>query len=177
MLKIGTPLSATATKVMLLGSGELGKEVAIECQRLGLEVIAVDRYAKAPAMQVAHRSHVMDMLDAQALKALILQEKPDFIVPEIEAIATEALAELEAEGFNVVPTAKATQLTMNREGIRRLAAETLGLKTSPYAFAASRAEFESAIEKIGLPCVVKPIMSSSGKGQSIIKRPEEVETA
>ena len=177
MLKIGTPLSATATKVMLLGSGELGKEVAIECQRLGLEVIAVDRYAKAPAMQVAHRSHVMDMLDAQALKALILQEKPDFIVPEIEAIATEALAELEAEGFNVVPTAKATQLTMNREGIRRLAAETLGLKTSPYAFAASRAEFESAIEKIGLPCVVKPIMSSSGKGQSIIKRPEEIEAA
>ncbi|GAB6035122.1 formate-dependent phosphoribosylglycinamide formyltransferase [Galenea microaerophila] len=177
MLKIGTPLSATATKVMLLGSGELGKEVAIECQRLGLEVIAVDRYAKAPAMQVAHRSHVMDMLDAEALKDLILQEKPAYIVPEIEAIATEALAELEAEGFNVVPTAKATQLTMNREGIRRLAAETLGLKTSPYAFAASHAEFESAIEKIGLPCVVKPIMSSSGKGQSVIKRPEEIEAA
>lgn len=177
MLKIGTPLSATATKVMLCGAGELGKEVAIECQRLGLDVVAVDRYPNAPAMQVAHRSHVIDMLDAAALKNLILQEKPDYIVPEIEAIATDALAELEAEGFNVVPTAKATQLTMNREGIRRLAAEELGLKTSPYAFAETKAEFEVAIAEIGLPCVVKPIMSSSGKGQSVVKSEADIDHA
>jgi len=177
MLKIGTPLSKTATKILLCGAGELGKEVAIEAQRLGLEVIAVDRYPNAPAMQVAHRSHVIDMLDAAALKSLILQEKPDYIVPEIEAIATDALAELEAEGFNVVPTAKATQLTMNREGIRRLAAEALGLKTSPYAFAETKAEFEAAIAEIGLPCVVKPIMSSSGKGQSVVKTEADIDHA
>ena len=177
MSKIGTPLSVKATKILLCGAGELGKEVAIECQRLGLEVIAVDRYANAPAMQVAHRCHVLDMLDGNALKKLILQEKPDYIVPEIEAIATEALAELEAEGFHVIPTARATQLTMNREGIRRLAAESLGLKTSPYAFAASQAEFVAAVEQIGLPCVVKPIMSSSGKGQSVVKTQADMDAA
>lgn len=177
MLTIGTPLSPTATKVMLCGSGELGKEVAIECQRLGLEVIAVDRYPNAPAMQVAHRSHVIDMLDGEALKALILQEQPDYIVPEIEAIATDALAELEAEGFNVIPTAKATQLTMNREGIRRLAAEELGLKTSPYAFADTWEDFQTAVKQIGIPCVVKPIMSSSGKGQSVIQSEADIEQA
>jgi phosphoribosylglycinamide formyltransferase 2 len=177
MLKIGTPLSPTATKVMLCGAGELGKEVAIECQRLGLEVIAVDRYPNAPAMQVAHRSHVIDMLDAQALKNLIHQEQPHYIVPEIEAIATDALAEVEAEGFTVIPTAKATQLTMNREGIRRLAAETLGLKTSPYAFAATKDEFIQAVKEIGIPCVVKPIMSSSGKGQSVIKSEQDMDAA
>ncbi len=177
MLTIGTPLSPTATKVMLCGSGELGKEVAIEYQRLGLEVIAVDRYPNAPAMQVAHRSHVIDMLDGEALKALILQEQPDYIVPEIEAIATDALAELEAEGFNVIPTAKATQLTMNREGIRRLAAEELGLKTSPYAFADTWEDFQTAVKQIGIPCVVKPIMSSSGKGQSVIQSEADIEQA
>lgn len=163
---IGTALRPSATKALLLGSGELGKEVAIELQRFGVEVIAVDRYANAPAMQVAHHSHVIDMTDGNALRAVIESEKPDLIIPEIEAIATEALCELEAEGFTVIPTAKATKLTMNREGIRRLAAEDLGLKTSPYHFADSADEMRNAMAEIGLPCVVKPVMSSSGKGQS-----------
>ena len=169
MSRIGTPLSPSATKVMMLGSGELGKEVVIELQRLGVEVIAVDRYANAPAMQVAHRSHVISMLDGEALRAVVSEEKPDYIVPEIEAIATDTLVELEAEGFTVIPTARATQLTMNREGIRRLAAEELGLRTSPYQFAATEDEYRAAIEKIGMPCVIKPIMSSSGKGQSVVR--------
>ena len=176
-VKIGTPLSATAKKVLLCGSGELGKEVAIELQRLGVEVIAVDRYANAPAMQVAHRSHVISMLDGPALRNVITLEKPDLIVPEIEAIATDTLAELENEGFTVIPTAKATQLTMNREGIRRLAAEELGLKTSAYEFAQTKAEYVSAIGKIGLPCIIKPIMSSSGKGQSLLRDESEVDAA
>ena len=177
MSSIGTPLSSTATKVLLCGSGELGKEVAIELQRLGCEVIAVDRYPNAPAMQVAHRSHVISMLDGAALRQIVELEKPHYIVPEIEALATDTLVELENEGFTVIPTARAAQLTMNREGIRRLAAEDLGLATSPYAFAESFAEFEVAIARIGLPCVVKPIMSSSGKGQSTIKSPQEVAAA
>lgn len=177
MSRIGTPFSATATRVMLCGAGELGKEVVIELQRLGVEVIAVDRYDNAPAMQVADRSHVINMLDGQALRALIEQEKPHYIVPEIEAIATDTLAELETEGFHVVPSARATQLTMNREGIRRLAAETLGLQTSPYEFAQTEDEFVQAIAKIGLPCVVKPIMSSSGKGQSLIKTQDQIHQA
>ena len=177
MTTIGTPFSPSATRVMLCGAGELGKEVVIELQRLGIEVIAVDRYANAPAMQVADRSHVINMLDAQALRALIEQEKPHYIVPEIEAIATDTLAELEQEGFKVVPSARATQLTMNREGIRRLAAETLGLKTSRYEFAQTEAEFNAAVEKIGMPCVIKPIMSSSGKGQSVIKTSEQIHQA
>ncbi|EMP92984.1 phosphoribosylglycinamide formyltransferase 2 [Vibrio paracholerae 87395] len=161
----------------MLGSGELGKEVAIECQRLGLEVIACDRYADAPAMQVAHRSHVFDMLDADALQQVIDLEKPHFVVPEIEAIATSKLVELEAQGLNVVPTANATRLTMNREGIRRLAAEELGLPTSAYQFADSYESFAAAVETIGLPCVCKPVMSSSGKGQSVIRTPEQIEAA
>ena len=176
-VKIGTPLSKSARKVLLCGAGELGKEVAIELQRLGVEVIAVDRYANAPAMQVAHRSHVINMLDGDALRAVIESEKPDLIVPEIEAIATATLAELEGEGFTVIPTAKATQLTMNREGIRRLAAEELGLKTGTYQFAQTKAEYLSAVKDIGLPCVIKPIMSSSGKGQSLLKEDSEVEAA
>ncbi|PJA32103.1 MAG: phosphoribosylglycinamide formyltransferase 2 [Zetaproteobacteria bacterium CG_4_9_14_3_um_filter_53_7] len=176
-IQIGTPLSSSATRVMLLGSGELGKEVAIELQRLGVEVIAVDSYANAPAMQVAHRSHVINMLDGTALRNLIEGEKPNLIVPEVEAIATDTLAELEEEGFNVIPTARATQLTMNREGIRRLAAETLGLATSLYRFASTQGEFEAAIEQIGMPCVVKPIMSSSGKGQSVIRSAATIEKA
>ena len=174
---IGTPLSAGACRVLLLGSGELGKEVVIELQRLGVEVIAVDRYADAPAMQVAHRAHVIDMLDGTALRAVIEREKPRLIVPEIEAIATGTLAELEQEGFTVIPSARAAQLTMNREGIRRLAAEELGLNTSPYRFAESEDEFHRAIEEIGLPCVVKPIMSSSGKGQSLVRIPEDITAA
>ncbi len=177
MLQIGTPFSPTATKILLCGSGELGKEVAIEAQRLGLEVIALDRYENAPAMQVADRSYTLSMLDGDALRAIIETEKPDYIVPEIEAIATDTLAELEAEGYNVVPTAKATQLTMNREGIRRLAAETLSLPTSPYAFADNEVAFFAAVERIGMPCVVKPIMSSSGKGQSVIKTANDIESA
>ncbi|MFQ3236364.1 MAG: phosphoribosylglycinamide formyltransferase 2 [Paraglaciecola sp.] len=176
-VKIGTPLSQNAKKVMLCGSGELAKEVTIELQRLGVEVIAVDRYANAPAMQVAHRSHVVNMLDGQALREVIELEKPDLIVPEIEAIATDTLAELESEGFTVIPTAKATQLTMNREGIRRLAAEELGLKTSPYEFAQSKDEYINAIKNIGLPCVIKPIMSSSGKGQSLLREEGEIDAA
>jgi len=174
---IGTPFTATSKRVLLCGSGELGKEVAIELQRLGVEVIAVDRYANAPAMQVAHRSHVISMLDGVALRQVIELEKPDLIVPEIEAIATDTLAELENEGFTVVPTAKATQLTMNREGIRRLAAEELGLATSAYEFAQTKEEYLSAVQSIGLPCVVKPIMSSSGKGQSLVKTDADVENA
>ncbi|MDN5682109.1 MAG: formate-dependent phosphoribosylglycinamide formyltransferase, partial [Ewingella sp.] len=169
MLTIGTALRTGATRVMLLGSGELGKEVALECQRLGLEVIAVDRYADAPAMQVAHRSHVINMLDGEALKQLIERERPDFIVPEIEAIATSMLVELEKLGHNVVPTAEATRLTMNREGIRRLAAETLKLPTSTYKFADDEAAFRAAVDEIGYPCIIKPVMSSSGKGQSLIR--------
>ncbi|HGF7510165.1 phosphoribosylglycinamide formyltransferase 2 [Vibrio cholerae] len=173
----GTATRDNATRVLLLGSGELGKEVAIECQRLGLEVIACDRYADAPAMQVAHRSHVFDMLDADALQQVIDLEKPHFVVPEIEAIATSKLVELEAQGLNVVPTANATRLTMNREGIRRLAAEELGLPTSTYQFADSYESFAAAVETIGLPCVCKPVMSSSGKGQSVIRTPEQIEAA
>ncbi|ENM3803151.1 phosphoribosylglycinamide formyltransferase 2 [Vibrio cholerae] len=173
----GTATRDNATRVLLLGSGELGKEVAIECQRLGLEVIACDRYADAPAMQVAHRSHVFDMLDADALQQVIDLEKPHFVVPEIEAIATSKLVELEAQGLNVVPTANATRLTMNREGIRRLAAEELGLPTSAYQFADSYESFAAAVETIGLPCVCKPVMSSSGKGQNVIRTPEQIEAA
>lgn len=169
MTTIGTPLSSTATRVMLLGSGELGKEVTIELQRFGCEVIAVDRYHHAPAMQVAHRSHVINMLDARALRAVVELEKPHYIVPEIEAIATDELVNLEREGYTVVPTARAAQLTMNREGIRRLAAEELQLPTSPYQFADSWEQFVSAAAKIGYPSVVKPIMSSSGKGQSVMR--------
>jgi phosphoribosylglycinamide formyltransferase 2 len=176
-VKIGTPLSQTAKKVLLCGAGELGKEVAIELQRLGVEVIAVDRYANAPAMQVAHRSHVVDMLDGQALRNVIELEKPDLVVPEIEAIATDTLAELEREGFTIIPTAKATQLTMNREGIRRLAAEELGLKTSAYRFAQTEKEYLEAVSDIGLPCVIKPIMSSSGKGQSLLKTEADIDAA
>ncbi|PCJ45489.1 MAG: phosphoribosylglycinamide formyltransferase 2 [Moraxellaceae bacterium] len=177
MVSIGTPLTDGATRVLLCGAGELGKEVAIELQRLGVEVIAVDRYENAPAMQVAHRSYVISMLDGDALRAVIEKEQPHYIVPEIEAIATATLVELEAEGFTVIPTARAAQLTMNREGIRRLAAEELGLATSPFQFADTKQQFLDAIEAIGLPCVVKPIMSSSGKGQSTVKQCSEVESA
>lgn len=174
MVTIGTPLSPTATKVLMLGSGELGKEVVIELQRFGVEVIAVDRYSNAPAMQVAHRSHVISMLDGKALRAIVEQEKPDLIVPEIEAIATETLLELEAEEYTVIPTARATRLTMDREGIRRLAAEELGIKTSPYRFASTEKEYNQAVSEIGIPCVVKPVMSSSGKGQSVIRSQADI---
>jgi phosphoribosylglycinamide formyltransferase 2 len=175
-MTIGTPLSASATKVMLLGSGELGKEVIIELQRYGVEVIAVDRYANAPGHQVAHRAHVIDMTDRAALRALVDAEKPDLIVPEIEAIATDELAAIEQDGVaTVIPTARATQLTMNREGIRRLAAETLGLPTSPYAFADSLEECLAAAEKIGYPVIIKPVMSSSGKGQSTATTADELQ--
>ena len=177
MTTIGTALRPNATKVMMLGSGELGKEVVIELQRLGVEVIAVDRYENAPAQQVAHRAYTISMLDGQALRALVEKEKPDFIVPEVEAIATDTLVELENEGYNVIPTAKATKLTMNREGIRRLAAEELGLKTSPYRFVDNFDAFKQAIAEIGIPCVVKPIMSSSGHGQSIIKSAVQIKQA
>lgn len=169
MTTLGTPLTASATKILLLGSGELGKEVAIEAQRLGVMVVAVDRYPNAPAMQVAHRSHVVSMLDAAALRRIIKEEKPDFVVPEIEAIATDELLALEAEGVTVIPTARAARLTMDREGIRRLAAEELGLATSPYRFADTKEEFLAACEAVGFPCVVKPVMSSSGKGQSVAR--------
>jgi phosphoribosylglycinamide formyltransferase 2 len=176
--RIGTPLSNSATRVMLLGAGELGKEVIIALQRLGVEVIAVDRYPNAPGHQVAHRAHVIDMTDRAALRALVEQERPHLIVPEIEAIATDALAAIEADGLaEVIPTARATQLTMNREGIRRLAAEELGLPTSPYAFADSLEELKAGIAKVGYPCVVKPVMSSSGKGQSVLKSDADVEPA
>ncbi|CZF82080.1 formate-dependent phosphoribosylglycinamide formyltransferase [Grimontia marina] len=174
---IGTATRPGAIRVLLLGSGELGKEVAIECQRLGIEIIACDRYADAPAMQVAHRSHVVDMLDGDALSAVIAQEQPDYVVPEIEAIATDRLVELEKSGLNVVPTARATQLTMNREGIRRLAAEELQIPTSPYAFADNQEAFEQAIKHVGFPCVVKPVMSSSGKGQSVVKSGGDIQYA
>lgn len=175
MVKIGTTLSTVGKKVMLLGAGELGKEVAIEMQRYGVEVIAVDKYENAPAMQVAHRSYVASMLDAERLNEIIRIEKPDHIIPEIEAIATEVLLQLEQEGFNITPTAKAVMLTMNREGIRRLAAEDLGIETSPYLFAQTKEEFVAAIAEIGMPCVVKPIMSSSGHGQSVVKSEADIE--
>lgn len=177
MTTLGTALRPSATRMLLLGSGELGKEVAIEAQRLGIEVIAADRYADAPAMQVAHRSAVLDMLDPRALRALIERERPDFVVPEIEAIATAELIELEKEGVNVVPTARAARLTMDREGIRRLAAEELELPTSPYRFADTEAEYREAVAAIGTPCVVKPVMSSSGKGQSTVRTRDDVDAA
>ncbi|MCB9593689.1 MAG: formate-dependent phosphoribosylglycinamide formyltransferase [Sandaracinaceae bacterium] len=175
MTTIGTARTASATKVLLLGSGELGKEVAIELMRYGVEVVAVDRYANAPAMQVAHASHVLPMTDGAKLRAIIEAEKPDLVVPEIEAIATDTLLELEREGFTVIPTARAARLTMDREGIRRLAAEELGLRTSPYRFAGTEAEYRDAVAAIGLPCVVKPVMSSSGKGQSTLRTTDDVE--
>jgi phosphoribosylglycinamide formyltransferase 2 len=177
MTTIGTPLSPSGTRVMLLGSGELGKEVVIELQRFGCEVIAADRYANAPAMQVAHRAHVINMLDGGALREVVQQERPQLIVPEIEAIATTTLIELEAEGFTVIPTARAARLTMDREGIRRLAAEELELKTSPYRFAGTQSEYRAAIAELGLPCVVKPVMSSSGKGQSVVRTQADVDRA
>lgn len=177
MATIGTPMSPTATKVVLCGSGELGKEFVIELQRYGVEVIALDKYANAPAMQVADRSYVVSMLDGKTLREIIEKEKPDYIVPEVEAIATTTLMELEQEGFHVIPTAKATWLTMNREGIRRLAAEELGLPTSPYRFAATEEEFKAAVKEIGMPCVVKPIMSSSGHGQSVVRKEEDIDPA
>ncbi len=177
MPRIGTPLSSSATRVLLCGSGELGKEVVIELQRLGVEVIAVDRYADAPAMQVAHRCHVVNMLDGAALRAVIELEQPHYIVPEIEAIATATLVELEAEGFTVIPSARAAELTMNREGIRRLAAEELGLPTSAYEFADTFDAYAAAVARIGYPCVIKPIMSSSGKGQSLLKSAAELQAA
>ena len=174
-MNIGTPLTNNSTKVLLCGSGELGKEVAIELQRYGCEVIAIDRYDNAPAMQVAHRSYTIDMLDEKALRSIIEKEKPNLIVPEVEAIATNVLVDLESEGFNIIPTARATSLTMNREGIRKLAAEELGLQTSPYRFASNKSEFDQAIQEVGIPCVVKPIMSSSGKGQSTITAEDQIE--
>ena len=178
MTRIGTPLSPHALRVLLLGSGELGKEVAIELQRLGVEVIAADRYAGAPAMQVAHRSHVLDMLDGAAIRALVAQERPHLIVPEIEAISTQTLVELEAEGAaTVIPTARAARLTMDREGIRRLAAETLGLPTSPYRFVDTREDYRAAVAALGLPCVVKPVMSSSGHGQSLVRSDADIDAA
>ena len=178
MSTIGTPFTSTAKKVLLCGSGELGKEVALELQRYGVEVIAVDAYANAPAMQVADRSHVISMLDDDALRAVIEAEKPDFVVPEVEAIATDTLAAIEKDGIaTIIPTARATQLTMNREGIRRLAAEELGLLTSPYQFADTLEDFTAAIHAIGMPCVIKPIMSSSGKGQSVVKTEADIEAS
>lgn len=173
MTRIGTPLSASATRVMTLGAGELGKEVIIELQRLGVEVIAVDRYANAPGMQVAHRSHVINMLDGGELRRVIEAEKPDLVVPEIEAIATPMLVEMESDGWHIIPTARAARLTMNREGIRRLAAETLGVATSAYGFAATEEEYRTAVDAIGTPCVVKPVMSSSGKGQTTVRSPAD----
>ncbi len=177
MANIGTTFTKSGKKAVLCGSGELGKEVALELQRYGVEVVALDKYANAPAMHVAHRNHVLSMLDGDALEAVIKEEKPDYIIPEIEAIATDRLVKLEGEGFNVIPTAKATRLTMNREGIRRLAAEALGLPTSPYRFAETRGEFDQAVAEIGIPCVVKPVMSSSGHGQSTIKCAEDIDRA
>ena len=177
MANIGTTFTASGKKAILCGSGELGKEVAIELQRYGVEVVALDKYENAPAMHVAHRSHVLSMLDGDALEKIIREEKPDYIIPEIEAIATDRLVKLEEDGFNVIPTAKATRLTMNREGIRRLAAETLGLPTSPYRFAQTKEEFISAVNEIGIPCVVKPVMSSSGHGQSTIRSEADIEKA
>ena len=176
-MKIGSVFTPVGKKALLCGSGELGKEVAIELQRYGVEVIAVDKYANAPAMQVAHRSHVLSMLDGEALRKVIEQERPDYIIPEVEAIATDTLVKLEKEGYHVVPTAQAAYLTMNREGIRRLAAEKLGLPTSPYAFASNKEEFVEAVKKIGMPCVVKPIMSSSGHGQSVVRSEADIDPA
>lgn len=177
MVEIGTPLTQTAKKVVLCGSGELGKELVIELQRYGVEVVALDRYENAPAMQVAHRSYVVSMLNGVMLREIMEKEKPDYIIPEVEAIATGTLVELEKEGYNVIPTANATRLTMNREGIRRLAAEELGLPTSPYRFAATEAEFREAVKTIGIPCVVKPIMSSSGHGQSVVRTEDDIPKA
>lgn len=176
MATFGTPHTQNATRLLLLGSGELGKEVAIEAQRFGIEVVAVDRYENAPAMQVAHRSHVVSMRDGEKLRAIIEQEQPSFIVPEIEAIATDTLVELESEGYNVIPTARAARLTMDREGIRRFAAEELGLETSPYQFAESLEEYRDACANVGFPCVVKPIMSSSGRGQSTLRSEADMES-
>ena len=170
-------MTTVGKKAILCGSGELGKEVALELQRYGVEVVALDRYANAPAMQVAHRSYVLSMLDGERLREIIEKEKPDYIIPEVEAIATPTLVELEKEGYNVIPTANATLLTMNRKGIRRLAAEELGLPTSPYCFAATREEFDEALKKVGIPCVVKPIMSSSGHGQSVVRSAEDADTS
>ncbi len=177
MVNIGTTFTKYGKKALLCGSGELGKEVAIELQRYGVQVVAVDKYEGAPAMQVANSFHVIPMLDGKALREVVEQEKPDYIIPEIEAIATDTLVELEKEGYNVVPTAEAARITMNREGIRRLAAETLGLPTSPYRFASERSEFEQAIKEIGFPCVVKPVMSSSGHGQSVVRSEEDIDKA
>ena len=177
MTKIGTTFTNSGKKAVLCGSGELGKEVALELQRYGVEVVALDKYENAPAMHVAHKSRVLSMLDGEALKAVIKEENPDYIIPEIEAIATDKLVELEAEGYNVVPTANATKITMNREGIRRLAAEQLGIPTSPYRFAETKEEFDKAVAEIGLPCVVKPVMSSSGHGQSTVKTADQIDEA
>jgi len=177
MIKIGTPLTTNATRLLLLGSGELGKEVTIEAQRFGVEVIAVDRYAHAPAMQVAHRAHVINMLDGAEVRRVVELEKPHYIVPELEAIATPTLLELEKQGWTVIPSARTVRLTMDREGIRRLVAEELKLHTSPYRFADSPEEFQAAVKSIGLPCVVKPVMSSSGKGQSVIKKASDIDAA
>ncbi len=177
MTNIGTPFKKNSTKAMLLGSGELGREVGIELRRLGVELIAVDKYANAPAMQIADRVHVISMLDAKSLRTVIEAERPNIIIPEVEAIATEELLKLEEEGFHVIPTAKAVNFTMNREGIRTLAAEKLGMKTSPYAFASNKEEFLKCVEKIGMPCVVKPVMSSSGHGQSVIRKADDIEHA
>ena len=177
MAHIGTTFTKSGKKAVLCGSGELGKEVALELQRYGVEVVALDKYENAPAMHVAHSNHVLSMLDGDALEAVIREEKPDYIIPEIEAIATDRLVKLEEEGFNVIPTAKATRLTMNREGIRRLAAETLGLPTSPYRFAETREEFDNAVKEVGIPCVVKPVMSSSGHGQSTIREASQIDDA
>ena len=177
MAEIGTTFTKFGKKALLCGSGELGKEVAIELQRYGIQVVALDKYENAPAMHIAHSHHVISMLDGMALEEIIEQEKPDYVIPEIEAIATDKLVELEAKGYNIIPTAKATQLTMNREGIRRLAAETLGLPTSPYKFASDKEEFDKAVSEIGFPCVVKPVMSSSGHGQSVIRKKEDIDKA
>ena len=177
MANIGTTYTKFGKKALLCGSGELGKEVAMELQRYGVQVVAVDKYENAPAMQVANSSHVISMLDGMALREIIEQENPDVIIPEVEAIATDVLVELEKEGYHVIPTAKAAFLTMNREGIRRLAAETLGLPTSRYRFASDRAEFDEAVREIGMPCVVKPVMSSSGHGQSVIRSDSDIDTA
>jgi phosphoribosylglycinamide formyltransferase 2 len=177
MANIGTTFTKSGKKAVLCGSGELGKEVALELQRYGVEVVALDKYANAPAMHVAHRSHVLSMLDGDALESVIREEKPDYVIPEIEAIATDRLVKLEADGFNVVPTAQATKITMNREGIRRLAAETLEIPTSPYRFAQTREGFDKAVAEIGIPCVVKPVMSSSGHGQTTIKSPADIDKA
>lgn len=177
MTKFGTVFKQGGKKALLCGSGELGKEVAIELQRLGIEVVALDKYENAPAMQVAHKSYVLSMLDGEKLRKIINEEKPDYIIPEIEAIATSTLVDLEKEGYNVIPTANATYLTMNREGIRRLAAEELGVKTSPYRFASTYEEYKEAVKAIGIPCVVKPIMSSSGHGQSVVKSEADIDNS